>query len=156
MRRAGFNLLTATADIEVTVRNTGESEAENIRLDVRLTSVRAGQEADLAATFAEPAPRPAAAPFALAPGAMRTVRALVTLPRSAINELVAAGRPMFVPLATVNALYWSGEGEGQAAQAYAIGEAREGAAKLAPFWLDVPARMYETAEARMHGPAYVR
>ena len=33
-----------------------------------------------------------AAPFTLAPGAVRSVRALVTLPRSAINVLTAAGR----------------------------------------------------------------
>lgn len=155
-RRAGINLLTATADVEVVLRNVGEVEAENVRVDVRLASVRAEQEAELAAIFADMPERTAAAPFALAPGAVRSVRALVTLPRSAINVLTAAGRPMFVPLVTVSARYWSGEGEGQVAQAFALGEARAGAAKLAPFWLDVPARMYETVEVRPHGAAVAR
>ena len=81
---------------------------------------------------------------------------LVTLPRDNINVLTAADRPMFVPVVTLNARYVPSEnaaGEGQTAQAFALGIERAGAAKLAPFWLDGPARMFETVAARPHALA---
>ncbi|WP_294352940.1 hypothetical protein [uncultured Sphingomonas sp.] len=155
-RRAGVNLVTATADVEIVVRNRGEVEARNIRLDARLTSARADQDAELGQIFAQTAGRLAATPFTLTSGAERVVRALVTLPRDNINVLTAADRPMFVPVVTLNARYVPSEtaaGEGQTAQAFALGIERAGAAKLAPFWLDGPARMFETVAARPHALA---
>ncbi|WP_019516089.1 hypothetical protein [Sphingomonas sp. Mn802worker] len=155
-RRAGVNLVTATADVEIVVRNRGEIETRNVRLDARLTSARADQDAELGQIFAQIGGRPAATPFSLAPGAERVVRALVTLPRDNINVLTAADRPMFVPVVTVNARYVPSDaaaGEGQTAQAFALGIERPGAAKLAPFWLDGPARMFETVAARPHALA---
>jgi hypothetical protein len=155
-RRAGVNLVTATADVEIVVRNRGETEARNVRIEARLVSARADQDAELGRIFAEASGRPAAVPFALAAGAERTIRALVTLPRGEINVLTAAGRPMFVPVVALNARYAIGEagaGEGQTAQAFALGIERAGAAKLAPFWLDGPARMFESVAARPHALA---
>lgn len=155
-RRAGVNLVTATADVEVLVRNRGDAEARSVRLDVRLTSARGDQDAELGQIFAEVAARGAVPPFTLAPGAERSVRALVTLPRGDINVLTAAERPMFVPVVTLNARYArgvEGAGEGQTAQAFALGIERPGAIKLAPFWLDGPARMFETVAARPHALA---
>ena len=155
-RRAGVNLVTVTADVEIVVRNGGEVEARNIRLDARLTSARADQDAELGQIFAQTTGRLAATPFTLAPGAERVVRALVTLPRDNINVLTAADRPMFVPVVTLNARYVPSEtaaGEGQTAQAFALGIERAGAAKLAPFWLDGPGRMFETVAARPHALA---
>jgi hypothetical protein len=155
-RRAGVNLVTATADVEIVVRNRGEAEAHNVRVEARLVSARADQDAELGRIFAEAGGRPAAVPFTLAAGAERTIRALVTLPRGEINVLTAAERPMFVPVVTLNARYAIGEagaGEGQTAQAFALGIERAGAAKLAPFWLDGPARMFESVAARPHALA---
>lgn len=155
-RRAGVNLVTATADVEIVVRNRGEAEARNVRVETRLVSARADQDAELGRIFAEAGGRPAAVPFTLAAGAERTIRALVTLPRGEINVLTAAERPMFVPVVTLNARYAIGEagaGEGQTAQAFALGIERAGAAKLAPFWLDGPARMFESVAARPHALA---
>lgn len=153
-RRAGLNMLTATADVDVLVRNRGSADAVNVRLDARLTSARADQDAELGQIFADTRGRTAAPPFTLAPGGERVVRALVTLPREAINVLTAAERPMFVPVVTLNARYaLGGAGEGQTAQAFALGIERAGAAKLAPFWLDAPSRMFEAVAARPHALA---
>lgn len=152
-RRAGLNLLTATADVELLVRNRGGAEATNVRIDARLTSARSNQDAELGQVFAETQGRLAAPAFTLAPGGERVVRALVTLPRDAINVLTAAGRPMFVPVVTLNARYTpggEGAGEGQTAQAFALGIERADSAKLAPFWLDTPSRMVESVAARPH------
>lgn len=153
-RRAGLNLLTATADVDVLVRNRGTAEAGNVRIDARLTSARADQDSELGQIFAETRGRVVTPAFALAPGAERVVRALVTLPREAINVLTAAERPMFVPVVTLNVRYaLGGGGEGQTAQAFALGIERAGSAKLAPFWLDAPSRMFETVAARPHALA---
>jgi len=153
-RRAGLNMLTATADVDVLIRNRGSADAVNVRLDARLTSARADQDAELGQIFADTRGRTAASPFTLAPGAERVVRAMVTLSRDAINVLTAAQRPMFVPVVTLNARYALGSaGEGQTAQAFALGIERAGAAKLAPFWLDAPSRMFDAVAARPHALA---
>ncbi len=151
-RRAGLNLLTATLDAEIRVRNEGDAAAEDIRLDLALLSARAGQEAELGERFAAPVLRPAVPPFALAPGEERTVTALATLPRGAINVLGLEGREMFVPVAAVNLRYATAGTSAQTAQAFAIGIERAGAAKLAPFRLDAP-RMHEAVAARPHALA---
>lgn len=152
-RRAGVNLLTATLDAQLVVRNDGDAAASDVRAEVRLLSAREGQEGELAAVFAEPGGRPVAAPFALAPGEERVVDVLATLSRDTINVLTAGGRPMFVPVAAVNVRYASGEVRGQTAAAFAIGVEREGAAKLLPFWLDGPGRMFDSVAARPHALA---
>ncbi|MEH3099043.1 hypothetical protein [Sphingomonas adhaesiva] len=155
-RRAGVNLLTATLDAQLTVRNEGDAVADDVRIEIRLLSARDGQDNELAAVFAEPDGRPAAAPFALAPGEERVVDVLATLSRDAINVLSASGRPMFVPVAAVSVRYASGSVRGQTAGAFAIGVEREGAAKLLPFWLDGPGRMFDSVAARPHAVAVRR
>lgn len=152
-RRAGVNLLTATLDAHLVVRNEGEAAATDVRAEVRLTSAREGQEGELAALFADTGGRPVAAPFALGPGEERVLNVLATLPREAINVLTAGGRPMFVPVAAVNVRYASGEMQGQTAAAFAVGVERDGAAKLMPFWLDGPGRMFDAVAARPHALA---
>ena len=149
-RRAGVNLLTATLDAQVTVHNEGERPAEDIRLDVRLLSASASQDDELGAIFAHPVAAPATAPFALAPGEERVVTVMVTLPRAAITVLTAGGRPMFVPVAAVNLRYVTEGIAGQTAGAFAVGLERDGAAKLAPFWLDGPGRMHDSVAVRPH------
>lgn len=151
-RRAGVNLLTATLDAEILVRNEGDAAAEEVRVQVALLSARAGQEAELGQLFAAPITRPATRPFALAPGEERSVPVLATLARGAINVLSAGGRDMFVPVAAVNLRYVTAGGAAQTAQAFAIGIERAGAAKLAPFRLDPP-RTHEAVAARPHALA---
>ncbi|MHC9418349.1 LPXTG cell wall anchor domain-containing protein [Sphingomonas citri] len=155
-RRGGINLLTATLDVELEIVNTGDASAGTVQVAARLLSAHRDQHAELDALFAEPRVRPAVAPFVLAPGEARVLPLLLTLPRAAIRPIDMGGRAMFVPVAAVDVRYGSGMGEAQSAAAFAVGVARDGAAKLAPFRLDGPARMHETLDARPHGAPLTR
>lgn len=154
--RAGLNLLSATAECEIVVTNIGTAAADGIRVQAVLLTAHAGQDADLASVNAGPVVRPATTPFALAPGETRVVRTVSATAREAIHSMTAANRPMFVPIVAVNILYASGEIAGQTARAWAIGIERVDSAKLAPFWLDAPARMYDGIAARPHAVAIER
>jgi hypothetical protein len=70
-----------------------------------------------------------------------------------MRTMVAAGRPMFVPVLAIDL---RGAGGLQVAQGFAVGVERVDSAKLAPFWLDVPDRAYAEVAARPHGAALVR
>lgn len=144
--RAGVNLVTATADVTVTVRNGSDVPAKGVALEVRLTSAQPGQDAVIAAIFAGAVERPVTPPFDLAPGESRRVRTVATMPRDAITVLTAAGRPMFVPVVAIRAAHAGG----QTVSVHALGIERPGQAKLGPFWLDQPPRMYDTIGVRPH------
>ena len=151
--RAGLNMLSATVEAEVVVTNTGDAHAAQVRVHATLLSAHAAQDADIAAVFAGPAGRPAAAPFALAPGDERRVRIVAALPREAVRSMEAGGRPMFVPLMVIDIRYAADEAAtpARAGQAFVIGIERVDSAKLAPFWLDGPSRMHGQIAARAHG-----
>jgi len=156
-RRAGLNLLSATVEAELTVRNDGAAAAGGIRIGAALVGASPGQGGDVGALFAQPVGRPAAPPFALAPGEERRVRLVVALPRAEIQPIEAGGRSMFVPVVAVNVVYEAADGaQGQSARAFALGVERVDSAKLAPFWLDQPARMHEQLGVRDYGAAIER
>lgn len=157
VHRAGVNLVTATADVSLTVRNEGSAPARDIRLAILLTSAQPGQDAVLDALYAEPVARPIVPPFTLAPGDEKVVRGLATMPREAIVALSAADRPMFVPVVALNAVYdAAGGAPGQTTAAFAVGVERADGAKLAPMWLDEPSRMYDAIAIRAHGTTVKR
>jgi hypothetical protein len=154
--RAGLNLLSATVECELVVTNTGTAPAEAIRTGVALLTAHAGQDTDLARFNAAPIGRPATPPFALAPGESRTIRTVVAIARDAIQTMTAANRPMFVPVVATNILYATAGDDAQTARAWVVGIERVDSAKLAPFWLDAPARMFTTVAARPHGAEFER
>lgn len=152
-RRAGINLVSATAEIELTVRNVGDAPAEDIAVAAVLLAGRAGQDGELAELFAGEPARPAVPPFALAPGEERVCRTTLVLPRAGIAPIVVDARPMFVPVVAVDVRHRRADGgRGQNAAAYVVGAVRAGGDKLAPFWLDTAPRMRDSVEARPHGP----
>lgn len=148
-RRGGVNMLTATLDAEIVVRNVGATAIGDVRVSARLLSAGGAQDEAVAAFLAAPDVRPAATPFALAAGEERRVGVLLSLGRADIHVLTASGRPMFVPVAAVGIGYRDGGDTAQAGYAFAIGVEQDGAAKLAPFWLDAPGRMQERLAARV-------
>ncbi len=150
-RRAGLNLLSATAEVEVLLRNEGDAIATGIAIDVRLLNAQSEQDSQLGVIFASAMTKSAVPSFEIAPGEEQAIRAVATLPRDAIVPLTAAGRPMFVPVISVDARYDRGDGgRGQTAAAFVIGVVRDGNDKLAPFWLDTAPRMFDTVAARPH------
>lgn len=149
--RAGVNLITATVDAEVTVTNSGSHSAIDIRVGVTLLGGGAAADAALDAIAAQPVQRAAVPPFTLAPGAERRFRAIAALPHEAIEPLEVAGRPMFVPLIVVAVQWVEEENQRRVARGFAVGVERVDSAKLAPLWLDVPPRTYDTVAARPHG-----
>lgn len=148
--RAGLNLLSATVDTEVTLSNAGDAPAHDVRAELRLFSLTNGQDAELAAFYDEPIVRPSTPAFTLHPGEERRFRVVAALPHGDIRPITAGGRPMFVPLVALSVRYRDGQVERQAAQAFAVGVERVDSAKLAPLWLDAPARQYEGVAARAH------
>ena len=147
--RAGLNMLSATVEGELTVTNTGEAAASEVRVRAVLLTAHPGLDRDVAALRGEPVARPAAPPFALGPGEARSLRVVAASPREALQVLTAGERPMFVPVVAIDV----GHADGRAGQAYAVGVERAGSSKLAPFWLDVPPKSYTDVAAREHGPA---
>jgi len=154
--RAGLNLLSATVECELVVTNTGTASAEAIRTGVALLTAHADQDQDLAQFNAAPVVRPVAPPFALAPGETRTIRTVTAIAREAIRTMTAANRPMFVPVVATNIVYVTANDEAQFARAWVVGVERVDSPKLAPFWLDAPARMYSTVAARPHAAIFER
>lgn len=149
-RRGGLNLLSATVELEITVRNAGKAATDAVLIEAVLLPARSDQESELGALFARPVARPATPAFALAPGEERRVRVIAALPLAQVEPLVARGRAMLVPVVAVNAVYrWDAGNGGQTAAAFVVGVEREGQAKLAPFWLDAP-RMHDRLAARPH------
>lgn len=143
-QRVGLNMLSATAEAEVTLTNNGAVTIERVILDARLMSAHQGLDAELAAL--SPLPRPSVPPFALAPGESRTVRTVTALARDAIHVITAADRPMFVPVLAIVAR----AGGGVARQSFALGIERADSAKLSPIWLDGQNRMYDQVGVRPH------
>ena len=154
--RAGLNLLSATVECELVVTNTGTAPAEAIRAGVALLTAHADQDMDLAQFNAAPVVRPVAPPFALAPGETRTIRTVTAIAREAIRTMTAANRPMFVPVVAANILYATAGDDAQTARAWVVGIERTDSAKLAPFWLDGPAKMFTTVAAKPHAAIFER
>lgn len=143
-QRVGLNMLSATAEAEVTLTNTGAVPIERVVVDARLMSAHQGLDAELAAM--PPLARPAVPPFALAAGESRTVRTVTAIARDGIHVITAADRPMFVPVLAIAAR----TGGGIARQAFALGVERTDSAKLSPIWLDAQSRMFDQVGVRPH------
>ena len=68
--------------------------------------------------------------------------------RDQVRPIELGGRPTFVPLLALNVIYGRGSSEGQTSAAYLIGRDGNGG-KLAPFRLDLGARVFRTLGARV-------
>jgi hypothetical protein len=155
-RRAGLNLLSATVEAELLIRNDGDAPAVAVRVGALLMGAAAGPPGDVGPLFAQPVGRPVTPPFMLAPREERRVRLVVALSRADIQPLHAGERAMFVPVVAVNVLYDAGGIQGQTAQAFAVGVERVDSAKLAPLWLDQPARMFDAIGVRAYASGVVQ
>jgi hypothetical protein len=142
-KRAGTNLLSAAVEYQILVTNAGEVPARLVTTDVRILTAGAEQDAVLKAVFAAPIEKPVTAPFDIAPGETATLDGMAMMPREMLNVMTVEGRALFVPVLAINLSYgWEG-GAGQTASSHVIGINRGEGAKMAPFRVDGPPRMYE-------------
>lgn len=155
--RAGTNLTGGAVDYEITLRNSGEVAANDVRVDIRLMNASVNQDAMLQALFAHFIEKPIVARFDLNPGQSLSLGGMAMLPNDMIAPLTIGDRPFFVPVFAVNILYrWGPTHHGQTAAAWVIGIEREPGAKMAPFRLDAGPRMYDTVGQRPQGLTIVR
>lgn len=146
-KRAGTNLLSASVEYQIVLRNTGDAAATGVRLDIRLLSAGAQQDATIAAVFAAPIDRPIAAPFDLPAGVAVELSGMALHPKTSLEVIEMGGKAMFVPVLTVVADYGWADGSGRTARSYLIGIDRGAGGKLAPFRIDSGARMVDTVGA---------
>ena len=146
-RRAGTNLLSAAIDYSLVIRNSGALAASGVRLDVRMLSAGARQDALLAALFTGAILNPVTLPFDLPADGAVELGGMALHPKETLEVMEASGRMLFVPVLAVNLTYaWDG-GSGQTARSFVIGIDRGGDAKLQPFRFDAAARMHENVSA---------
>ncbi|WP_125994585.1 hypothetical protein [Sphingomonas sp. S-NIH.Pt15_0812] len=152
--RIGLNMLTATFEGEILL--SSEEAMEDVRVSLHLMAASKDEGQAIAALHDAPIGRTVVPAFGLAPGSARTVRGIGVLAREATGGLEAAGRPLFVPLVAVRLGWRDAGGVHHLIQAFAVGVERVDSPKLAPIWLDQPARSYEQIAARPHGRPMVR
>jgi hypothetical protein len=136
-----------TIEFEMELFNSGSAPARDIHVAAVVINAGPDQEQELAAFFARPA-GPGNRIDAIQPLTPMKFSPQLVIGRDQVQPIELGGRPTFVPLLALNAIYGRGSSEGQTSAAYLIG--RDGnAGKLAPFRLDLGARVFRTLGARV-------
>jgi hypothetical protein len=146
--RAAATDTDATVYYALTLRNRGEAEARNIRIDPRLCNASA--EAEMLAFFQGPIHEQSGSPHVtIAPGGHLTLMGQVSMPMSDVREIELAGRRIFVPMVAINVAYdWEG-GTGRTSRSWLVGrEPATPSAKMGPFRLDLGPRVYRQVAQR--------
>lgn len=149
-KRAGTNLLSAAVEYQILVTNSGDAPARLVTIDVRILTAGSEQGAVLQAVFAAPIEKPVTAPFDVAPGETAALDGMAMMPRDMLNVMTVEGRALFIPVLAINLRYEWGGGTGQTASSFVIGIDRGEGAKMAPFRVDGPPRMYDTVVQRAY------
>ena len=157
-QRAGTTLTEAMVEFHLDVRNIGSVPATDVRIMVQLLTANAQQNTQLSGVFALPTDHPVLVPFVLEPRDTASINAVGTLALDKIHRVDLQGRPMFVPILAIRAVYaWGGAGadpsavgHGSTASAYILGIDRDGSDKMQPFWLDGGPRMADRITYRLH------
>jgi hypothetical protein len=135
---------------EVTLRNTGNAPARNVRLAARMFSAGPQLDQEIAAFFARGVDGAGAAPLTILPRSDVTFQSVVNLPRDQVREIRMEGRSLFVPTVAFNLLYDYGRDKtGQTCSSHVVGrEAETPTAKMGPFRLDLGPRVWRSVGQR--------
>jgi hypothetical protein len=135
---------------EVTIRNTGNAPARNVRLAARMFTAGPELDREIAAFFGRGVDDRGAAPLTILPRSDISFQSVVALPRAEVKEIRFEGRSLFVPTVAFNLLYDYGRGKtGQTCSSHVVGrEAETPAAKMGPFRLDVGPRVWRSVGQR--------
>ncbi len=156
--RAAATLTETSVQYELTIRNTGNRTARDIRIQVHMMNAAADQEKVISEFFAEPVGDDEPPLFAaLAPKAEVNIRSGVTLPNERLREITIQGRKLFIPVVAFNVFYEWGDGRtGQTSMSYLVGrEAPTPQEKMGPFRLDLGPRLYRSVGQRQGNLAKV-
>lgn len=133
----------------LTLTNTGQADAGNIRIDPRLFN--AGAEGEMLAFFQGPIHELSGTPqFVLKPGGVLKLNGQVAMPNAELREIELGGRRIFVPMVAINVAYdWAGGGAGRTSRSWLVGrEAEVPTEKMGPFRLDLGPRIYRSVGRR--------
>lgn len=146
---------SATADgagvqYEVTIRNTGNAPARNVRLAAQMFNAGPELDREIAAFFARGIDDRGAAPLTILPRTEVKIQSKVTMPRAEMREIVVQGRSLFIPTVAFNLLYnWGRDKAGQTCSSHIVGrEPETPSEKMAPFRLDLGPRIYRSVGQR--------
>ncbi len=139
----------AVLQFEVIIANTGSAPARDVLVEAKMFTAHPGQDQEIAGFFHQPVGSGDRIP-AIAPLGKLSLKSAVRLPLDQLRSFEAGGRTLFVPLVGFNILFRSGSGEGQASASFLVGRGSEEDEKLAPFRLDLGARIFRGLSARRH------
>ena len=139
----------ATVHFELIVKNMGESEARNVRIQAKMFNPSANQKQDINAFFATPAPADGEG-LSIPPKLAARFRSSVVMPKDQVREVQVQGRSLFIPTVGINILYAWGEGrKGQTCKSYVVGtEKQADSDRMGPFRLDLGPRVYRHVGGR--------
>jgi hypothetical protein len=147
--RAAATDTEARVHFDITLRNLGDIDARNIRIDSRMFSGNAEQEIDsfLKAAIHEHSGSPH---VTIPPGETLTLASALVVPKSEVREIELQGRRLFVPVVAVNVAYdWGEDGKGRTSRSWLVGrEAEQPSAKMGAFRLDLGPRVYRSVGQR--------
>ncbi|MDQ3481967.1 MAG: hypothetical protein M3448_00920 [Pseudomonadota bacterium] len=147
-QRAVVDAEKAAIQFELTVFNSGNAPARDVLVEACLFNAGPMQDQQIRTFFDNPVAQGQRVPV-IGPKQRVVLNTAVLLPRDQVRPFEIEGRHLFVPLVAFNALYGWGRGEGQNSVSYLVGK-DTGAAKLAPFRLDLGPRMFRNLAAREH------
>jgi hypothetical protein len=149
--RAAATATEATVQYELTIRNTGNRAARNVRIEARMFNAGAQQEQEIGAFFAEPVRErtPPALPE-LGPRSEVKLRSSIVMPKENVREITVQGRRLFIPTVAFNVVYdWGENRSGQTSTSYVVGrEAEAPSERMGPFRLDLGPRLYRSVGQR--------
>ncbi|HEY9553567.1 hypothetical protein [Allosphingosinicella sp.] len=149
---AGTNDSHAMIKFELMVRNTGDGEARDVKIDGRMFNAGTQQDSEIGVFFAAPGAAGIPAPRPIAPQTQMPYRGTVLLPREQVREVSVQGRRLFIPMVAFNVHYRWGETQtGQTSASYLVGsESDPPAEKMGAFRLDLGPRIYRKVGQREH------
>jgi hypothetical protein len=141
--RAGTNAEDAVVEFELTVGNTGDVAAKDVRISTWMFAAGSPQESEMERMLINPPAEAALPKVTINAGDATKVEATMALPKAGLDETV-------LPVVVADARYRLPDGsEGRTSASFAVGLA-EGE-DIAPFQVDDRSGLHEDIGSRLHG-----
>lgn len=140
----------AGVQYEVTIRNTGNAPARNVRLAAQMFNAGPDLDREVSSFFARGIDERGAPPLTILPRTEMKLQSSVSMPRAEMREINVQGRSLFIPTVAFNLLYaWGRNKTGQTCTSHVVGrEPEQASEKMAPFRLDLGPRTYRSVGQR--------